>query len=83
METKESKQLGITIAMLTSEIYPAIYDNMREQDCVSLCNEIRLSAIKFEKQWQEWMEKEEDHDYIKEIGLWAEKEIMNLKDMYC
>jgi len=83
METKESKQLGITIAMLTSEIYPAIYDNMREQDCVSLCNDIRLSAIKFEKQWQEWMKNDEERDYIEEIEKWAEKEIKELKDLWC
>lgn len=83
METKESKQLGITIAMLTSEIYPAIYDNMREQDCVSLCNDIRLSAMRFEKRWQEWMKNDEERDYIEEIGLWAEKEIKELKDLWC
>lgn len=66
-------ELGETIALLTSQVWHKVYDNMREPDCTQLATAIRDAAIRFESEWQARDKDEKDGYYLDEIDRFAEK----------
>lgn len=75
--------LCVTTALLTSWVWPRVYNKMREPNCITLARELSRAAQRFEKEWRAKTFDERDGYYIDAVDRLAWDLEKELTDLFC